>query len=143
MKASGTQSVEPPGFVLTDQSNSVAIDWFGTVRGKLGYTAGRWLVFGTGGLAYGRPEASGLFVNVTNPRTWSGSVGSVKAGWTAGGGIDYGLTNHWIVGVEYLFVDFGGVSYLETSATAVPFQQFFITNRIGANIVRASLDYRF
>jgi len=29
------------------------IDWFGTVRGRFGYTMGPVLVYATGGLAYG------------------------------------------------------------------------------------------
>jgi len=29
------------------------IDWFGTVRGKVGYSFGNWMAYGTGGLAYG------------------------------------------------------------------------------------------
>jgi outer membrane immunogenic protein len=30
--------------------------WLGTVRGRVGYVANQWLVYATGGLAYGRIE---------------------------------------------------------------------------------------
>jgi outer membrane immunogenic protein len=143
MKDSATRSVQPPPFVLTTQSNSVDVDWFGTVRGKLGYAVGNWLIYGTGGLAYGRVDASGTFVNVSNPRTWTGSVNTTRTGWTAGGGANYGLTPHCIVGIEYLFVDLGHMSYIENSVVTVPPQQFVVTNRAAANIVRASFDYKF
>ena len=34
------------------------IDWFGTVRGKLGYASGPYLLYATGGLAYGRVKGT-------------------------------------------------------------------------------------
>ena len=38
------------GFTLTDKST---LDWFGTVRGRVGYAFDRTLVYAMGGLAYG------------------------------------------------------------------------------------------
>jgi outer membrane immunogenic protein len=43
MKESATTFVSIPGFAASNQSNSVKIDWFGTLRGKLGYAANNWL----------------------------------------------------------------------------------------------------
>jgi outer membrane immunogenic protein len=40
------------------------MDWFGTVRGRLGFVAGQWLLYGTGGLAYGHVRYSYLQTNV-------------------------------------------------------------------------------
>jgi outer membrane immunogenic protein len=63
------------------------VNWYGTFRGRLGWSSGPVLFYGTGGLAYGRVALnSSLSVNVrTNDP--SASVSSVKAGWVAGGGI--------------------------------------------------------
>jgi opacity protein-like surface antigen len=30
------------------------LEWFGTLHGRVGFVADRWVVYGTGGLAYGR-----------------------------------------------------------------------------------------
>ena len=46
-----------------DESLSAKIDWFGTVRGKIGFAANDWLFYGTGGLAYGDVKSNiGFFV---------------------------------------------------------------------------------
>jgi outer membrane immunogenic protein len=100
--------------------------WMGTVRGRVGYIANQWLVYATGGLAYGRIEvdssASATAVvsttcsapinfNIATPSTcpvwgFSGS-GVTKIGWTVGGGTELALGGNWTARVEYLFVDLG------------------------------------
>jgi outer membrane immunogenic protein len=71
------------------------IHWFGAVRGRLGVTAfsPNLLVYGTGGFAYGE---------VRSP--WSG-YSNVRAGWTAGGGLEYLVSPNWSAKVEYLYTD--------------------------------------
>ncbi len=77
----------------------VDVDWFGTVRGRLGITSAQWLFYATGGLAYGRFDG-GIDNSVA-----TGS--STKVGWTAGGGIEYAFAPAWSVKGEYLHVDLG------------------------------------
>ncbi len=142
IKASATNSVTVVG-VATNQSNSEQIDWFGTVRGKLGYAQNNWLVYATGGLAYGQVATSGSFDIVTPPAAnFPGSSSTTNVGWTAGAGLNYALTANWIVGIEYLYVDLGRVSYTETGPAA-PSSSLTISNRAAAQIARASFDYKF
>ena len=43
----------------SSQTNTQRMDWFGTLRGRLGFTpADRFLVYATGGLAYGHVEGT-------------------------------------------------------------------------------------
>jgi outer membrane immunogenic protein len=143
MKASVTNSVFPAGTVLSNQSNSEQIDWFGTVRGKLGYAQNNWLVYATGGLAYGHVETSGSFA-IPGALILPGSSNSTQVGWAAGGGMNYALTANWIVGVEYLYVDLGRVSYTETNpSSAAPAASLTVSNHAAAQIARATLDYKF
>lgn len=82
------------------------VDWgpghhgIGSVRGRIGYAFNRFLPYVTGGM---------------------GIEDSV--GWTLGAGVDYALTNHWSVGVDYLHHDFIGGDR--------------------ADVVRARVDYLF
>jgi outer membrane immunogenic protein len=143
VKASGTNTVTPPGgFVTSSQTNSVEIDWFGTLRAKLGVAQNNWLFYATGGAAYGGVKTSGSFVAPAAPVTIAGSNTTTKFGWTAGAGIDYGLTPNWIIGVEYLYVDLGRVSYTETTAL-FPAASITISNRAAMHVGRISLDYKF
>lgn len=92
------------------QSLSVDGNWFGTVRGRLGFAVDNFLIYGTGGLAYGSPEAdSDLRVYTSSGTEIARSRASsddVNFGWTAGAGVEYGISN-WSLGVEYLYVDLG------------------------------------
>ena len=60
------------------------LDYFGTVRGRLGYAFDRTLVYGTGGFAYG--GGGGNDFGLPNS-----SRNDFRTGWTAGGGIEYAL----------------------------------------------------
>lgn len=99
---------------------SFEADWFGTLRGRLGFAADNLLFYGTGGLAYGHMEASsdlrfydgttGLETSGNLEGLWEGSVDDVNWGWTIGAGMEYGIDS-WSLGVEYLFVDLGDADW--------------------------------
>ena len=59
------------------------LDFFGTVRGRLGYAFDRTLVYGTGGFAYGSGGGREFGTGV--------SSNDFQTGWAAGGGIEYAL----------------------------------------------------
>ena len=56
------------------------IDWFGTVRPRLGYAFDRTMIYGTGGLAYGNVKYS-ISDSIGN----AASESKTRAGWVAGG----------------------------------------------------------
>jgi outer membrane immunogenic protein len=147
IKDSATNTVTPPGFLTSLQSNSEQIDWFGTFRAKLGFAQNNWLLYATGGLAYGRVATSGCicFGTVAGvPLNFTGSNNTTNVGWAAGAGLNYGLTSNWIVGIEYLYVDLGSASYVETTANpGAPASSVTINNRASVQIARVSLDYKF
>jgi len=90
------------------------LQWFGTARGRLGYTVTPTvLLYATGGLAYGEIATSGVIADPTYL-----SNNTLKAGWTAGGGIEDGVGGNWTVKLEYLFMDLGDVS--SNGATVTP-----------------------
>lgn len=84
--------------------------WFGTLRGRAGLTAGGFLIYGTAGLAAGNMEATATLqaVDVATGETgkWKGSTNATNWGWTAGAGLEYGISNVSF-GLEYLYVDLG------------------------------------
>ena len=73
-----------PGYYVTDPRGLSSLDFFGTVRGRLGYAFDRTLVYGTGGFAYGSGSAD---------RSFGGYAGndSFRTGYAVGGGIEYAL----------------------------------------------------
>jgi outer membrane immunogenic protein len=82
-------------------NTSVENDWDGTLRGRLGYAFDRFMVYGTGGLAVGRVEASEGGVSDTN----------TAVGWTAGAGVETAFTDNVFGRLEYRSTDLGSDSY--------------------------------
>ncbi len=105
----------------------IALNWFGTVRGRAGFLImPTLLVYGTGGFAYG--GVSGGFSNVSNTRT----------GWTAGGGVEWMFMPNWSAKAEYLYTDLssgGTTGYFGYNYGYHRHPQF--------NVVRAGMNYHF
>jgi outer membrane immunogenic protein len=131
--------------------------WFSTVRGRLGVSFDRLLIYGTGGLAVGRLKSSTSVSFGTDQFflpgfTFVGSDTLTRIGWAAGVGAEWAITDNWSVKAEYLHLDFGSFSYLSpcTNAVCTAFQplggpQFAWQTDIRAreNIVRFGASYRF
>jgi outer membrane immunogenic protein len=79
------------------------------------------LLYGTGGVAYGRVEQS----------VPGASLKTSGVGWAAGAGVQYALTPQWSIGAEYLHLDLdlGSVNSVDAKATT--------------NLGRATLNYKF
>ena len=90
------------------------LPWFGTVRGRLGYSVGSTLFYATGGLAYGSIKTKINTTSFVGPVTQSFS--HTNTGWTVGAGIETPFTllgllgPNWTVKTEYLYVDLGSTS---------------------------------
>ncbi|MGO1164045.1 outer membrane protein [Brucella sp. C7-11G] len=111
------------------------VEWFGTVRARLGYTATeRLLVYGTGGLAYGKVKSYADFGDegISSSKT--------KAGWTVGGGAEYAITNNWTLKSEYLYTDLGKRNLIDISEDG---NSFSLDNKVKFHTVRVGLNYKF
>ena len=114
---------------------------FGTARGRLGYAfAPHWLVYGTAGFAYGTDFAPTSFTSqlpLTIGQLNSGTT--VRAGWTAGAGVEYAWSDKISVKGEYLYAELAdsGVAY-STNFGVVP-----LNLRSAGHIVRGGVNYHF
>lgn len=88
------------------------VEWFSTIRGRLGYAWDRVLLYATGGAAVGKVKSHGS-ISVSNANgpvaqlTGQVSTSDTKWGWTAGAGLEYALARQWTFKTEYLYVDLG------------------------------------
>ena len=93
-------------------TSELKLTWQGTVRGRLGYVAGQWLFYGTGGVAFARAEWSEL-TSLTGPGGFTlaaaaSSASKTLTGFAAGAGAEYMIATNWIGRIEYLYENFGG-----------------------------------
>lgn len=121
-------------------TNQEKLPWFGTLRGRLGLTpSDRWLVYATGGLAYGEIDTNGtLTVGVASTAV---SINTTRVGWTVGGGIEGALWDNWTAKLEYLYIDLGSVANTYTGIG--PFTPITTNTHVTDNIVRVGINYRF
>src|SRR5580704_3480656 len=94
------------GNVLTNTTSN--INYYGTVRGRLGWAAGQWLFYGTGGLAYGAWDFSSAYVS---PFSFGVGTNGLDIGWVAGGGVEYKWSPNVIFSLNYQYVDLGKNSF--------------------------------
>ena len=103
--------------------------WLATARGRVGYSFDRFLPYLTAGLAFGD-------INATTPGFPGGSI--TTAGWTIGGGLEFGLAPNVSVKAEYLYVDLSNFNCGFNCGLAANGDVSFY-----ANIFRAGLNVRF
>jgi outer membrane immunogenic protein len=165
--ASFLQQVPGANFTQTvsEQQN---IDWYGTVRGRLGWLPTQnVLLFATGGVAYGEVRNSGNYSSAgpfaagfagdsgafsfrcsTSSTCFSGSSSSIRTGWTLGGGVEWLFWRNWSAKIEYQYVNLGGDGVsLTANAVNTPgaIPSSFNANfaRDDFHVVRAGVNYHF
>ena len=112
-----------------------SLDWFATVRGRVGYANGPLLFYVTGGVAW----ASIFAQEGTPPFVVVGGNGStIHTGWAVGGGLEGALGGGWSLKAEYLYLALGrDVQFVQVA----PFGATSID--LNAHILRAGVNYKF
>jgi outer membrane immunogenic protein len=133
---------DTPGIITATSKANVQ----GSLRGRIGIAFDRALIYGTGGVAFTGfnttiVDTTGFFTGV--PGT-NATFSNTRAGWTAGGGIEYAVTDNWWVRAEYRYSNFGHTTDFPF-AGALPFADSFVSLRhhLTENQVQAGLSYRF
>jgi outer membrane immunogenic protein len=135
-KGGTTLQINPLTTLTTDHK----LPWFGTSRSRLGVLwSPNVLVYGTAGVAYGQVKDSAT-ISVPGASV-TGTFKDVKAGWTAGGGIEGVIGGGWTAKLEYLYIDLGKTE--QTLATPVLGQFISETRRFTDNVVRVGFNYRW
>jgi outer membrane immunogenic protein len=142
------------------------LDWFSTLRGRLGATVTPdALIYATGGAvvagishvgtifgssltplfdANGNPvlDANGNPINTTTPAGAGFFTHTTKTGWVVGAGFEVHLAGNWTGKIEYLHLDFGR----DSIDAANPLNQtplaVSLNSRITDDIVRLGLSYK-
>jgi outer membrane immunogenic protein len=137
----------PAGVAGTSLTIDTHLEWFGTVRGRVGVLATpRVLLYGTGGLAYGSFNTTGTLTSFNGFGVAVTSVGSssdIRFGWTAGAGIEGKITNNWSAKLEYLYMDFDTFRAGTFSAAPAVAIAANVDTSFHDHILRVGLNYTF
>jgi high affinity Mn2+ porin len=104
------------------------MDFVGSARGRLGYAAGPWLFYATGGLAF----TGERFLNTPAVGNDEKRLG-MRLGWAAGGGVEYAFAPHWSLRLEYLYSQFRNASVQLDSGATHASTLNFQSLRVGLN----------
>ena len=126
----GTSTFSSP---VGPESYSETVLSSGTLRGRIGYAPGNWLLYATGGFAwtYDQLTLTQLATGTTDmPFLW-------RLGWAAGAGVEVPVAPHWTASIQYLYTDYGRSNVLFANAG----QRF--DSDLSLQELRAGLNYRF
>ncbi len=140
-----TRSDTIPGAVGGDPRVDTRADlqWFSTVRGRVGFAMDRVHIYGTAGLAVGGTKGTITVTSSGGTGTpYSASDSSTQVGYVVGAGVEAALGRHWVVGAEYLYMNLGSHRYNfafsdSGSSTATS------KEAISDNLFRGTLSYKF
>jgi outer membrane immunogenic protein len=140
------------------------LEWMGTVRGRVGYTFDRLLVYGTGGFAYGKVDnGANFFRNTDGALAYTGRASETATGYAYGGGVEYALPADSLfakfnllsylnlvkmdaisVKAEYLHYDLGTQNVvLNSTITGGPSGSYTARFKTEGDLVRGGFTYRF
>jgi outer membrane immunogenic protein len=143
-------------------TTSNALNWFGTVRGRLGYTGldPRVMLYVTGGLAYGHVNNTSSAAFLHYGCLGDDSIGAcafgagadnnnTKVGWTFGGGLEWApaALPNWSLKAEYLYIDLPASNVFAVGANTDGISNSVVgaAHRVNNNfhIIRVGLNYHF
>jgi len=99
------------------------------------------LLYGTAGVAYGQTKDTYTANTAGVGTVATASISDVRAGWTAGAGIEGAFGGGWSAKVEYLYMDLGKLEQTVTIPPAALAATF--NSRLTDNIVRVGLNYKW
>jgi high affinity Mn2+ porin len=110
----GAATISSPSIGVASYSEQV--EFSGTLRGRIGYAPGHWLLYATGGFAwsydqYTRTQLTGVPTGGTaQPGQMETLYMVPRVGGAAGIGVELALTPNWAVRLEYLYTDYASRS---------------------------------
>lgn len=153
-----------PGSLVFNPNGLSSLDYFGTVRGRLGYAFDRTLVYATGGFAYG--SGGGRDFGQAN-----GASDDFQTGYAVGGGVEFAVTPNSFLSflnvfnssavtfkIEGLYVNLDRGNHTNTGAfattgfgntVAVPTSAVLLSGATNLRretefaVVRAGVNYKF
>jgi outer membrane immunogenic protein len=122
------------------QNETNSIRWFGTGRARFGIAKDQFLLYGTGGLAFGEFRNDEV---VTGALTGTNSFAAYRFGWAAGGGVEVMLARNWTVRAEYLHVDLGAFDQKFNVTIAGTTTVSTLHYKVYSDVARVGVNYYF
>lgn len=143
-KAEITDSVTAFSTTPASYTMTRALDWEGSVRGRLGYAANNTLFYGTFGGGYAKIKQSFATTNTANAFAINGD--DKQFGFLGGGGIEQKISKNFSIGMEYMFHSYkdDDARIRVTQGTAAATNPFVLApNTTGTDFARSDTKFRW
>lgn len=129
--------------VVGDVNFARDINYLSSVRGRLGFPMGPFMIYGTGGAAFEGAHERFTVFQPDSPGIFNFSRNVNKSGWTAGGGVEYFIAPSLSLGVEGLYYDLGRDTTLLNTPAGANAELFAVRDDRNFGVVQATLTYHF
>lgn len=120
-------------------SLNTKIEALASARARAGFLVmPNWYLYGTGGIAWARSKAN---VSLCEEECLTTSAVENNFGWVAGAGLEWKLSQNWLLRGEYLHYDFGTTHYNFTS-NFLPFD-LGVKSGLTTDVVRGAVSFKF
>jgi outer membrane immunogenic protein len=131
----------------------ISLDWFGSTRGRIGYSFPNLLAYVTGGLAYGQLSSTQSHSTVmgynfsnsggTTFTSTSGYNSQTQLGWAVGAGLEYKFADAWSIKSEYLYASLPGITHNYSNLLNGAIYSFSQTNNSSFDIHQARIGLNY
>jgi outer membrane immunogenic protein len=125
-------------------TSTLSADWLATIRGRLGFTFDRAMIYATGGVAFSDLGLSQTFALPASAAFGTGSSNDIQTGFALGAGAEWAFAPSWSAKAEYLYTRFEGVTsnlIVNPGAQNQPYTGS--TSDVEFHQVRLGVNYRF
>jgi outer membrane immunogenic protein len=133
-------AIAPP--IQAQINERLKTTWMWTMRPRIGYADGPWLVYLTGGFAVTNPNLTIKYADTLNSADTATSASSnSRYGGIVGAGAAWRFMPNWSLKGEYLYSMFGNLN--TTAASPDGFLRLSTQGTVNTNVFRMGVDYQF
>jgi outer membrane immunogenic protein len=128
----------PPNFTTM----SSKLDWVSSLRARFGYlVTPNVLAYATGGMAWAKLDYTASAIGFLYSATTA--LSDTQTGYAIGGGLEWAITNNWLLRAEYLFYRFDNGPNVVVAAIGSANPSGFSWNATTLSVARGGLSYKF
>jgi len=99
------------GYDYVEGNLELKSQWQASARLRAGYAVDNFLLYATGGIAFGDGKLSSNGYDYNAESNFGSDDTNTHVGWTIGAGAEYAFTPNWIGRAELRYTDFGSKTY--------------------------------
>jgi outer membrane immunogenic protein len=127
------------------RTGTLELRWQASVRGRVGWIAGPFLFYGTGGVSFSHADWNETWTHVSGMNLALPApvnVSKALTGWNGGVGVDHLYATGWLIRAEYIYTDYGNftvpVGFTRPTGARTPGEI-----GIATHLVRFGASYKF